>query len=181
MITRVAPTEFLIKYKQLHDSIFSGRLVYQRPFQSLDWDLILIPGRQRFGVEFSDALEKAGRGCGDHNVIVTDFEPATATPHQYSIVMEWDSKAFWEIGRELPCLISTNYHVFGRSGQWGMICYFDDFSCVGGTESFMQTITGQLGGKDTLRQQFLDHAQQEGWLLTNELVQQILAAAGWNR
>ncbi|MBI5854035.1 MAG: hypothetical protein HZB35_02150 [Nitrospirae bacterium] len=179
MISKISLAEFSEKYKLVHDAIFSGRSVFQMPFEHLEWDYVILPGRIHIADDILQALASAAIHCGDICFIATSCEADMAMPHEDSIVGSWEADRFGEIDDVAPVLSSTDNHVFGKSGRWGMIRYYDDFSCVGGDKGFMEIFLGSLGGRDTLKERFR-RFDSEGWYIDKDYKSKILRSVGWD-
>jgi hypothetical protein len=96
MMIRIPRDKFLANHQKLHDSIFTGRLVYQHPFAHLDWEIVLVPGGGlRLEEDIFNALAKAASTQEDDELIATDFESAmVSVPHQESVIMSWNTDEF---------------------------------------------------------------------------------------
>ncbi len=138
----------------------------------------LLPGGVHIEQDIFSALAKAARVQGDTEFVVTDFE--TIPPHQVPVICDWDFHGFQHVLREYPLLHAVDIHMFGRSGTWGMICYVDDFSCLGSEQSFSALFSGELGGEGAIKERFLEFSR-EGWFVNEADKQMLLASVGWGR
>lgn len=181
MIEQIPRQKFLASFKTLHDSIFSVRMVHQKPFECANWELALIPGNHHYPKDFVLAFRTAVQSCGDAIVLATDCEAAMAPLHQESVCVGLDDfSSFWQIDRVGTVLASGDNHLFGISGKWGMIRYYDNFSCIGGEPVFMKCLYDSLGGKNALKQHFLDFNAEGGWQVDEDWKKQVIESIGWN-
>lgn len=179
MTITISREEFCTTYKAVHDSIFSGRLVEQHPFNSLEWRIALLPGGIRLENDVFEAIKTAAEDLGDKYFIVTDFE--TLPPHQQSVKLDWNYRNFTASVRSNHLLSTVDTHIFSQSGVWGVICYFDDFACIGGSAIFMGAFVRELGGWDCLKDRFRSFEEQGGWQISESSKAEILHAVGWDR
>jgi hypothetical protein len=175
---KISHEEFAAKYKGLHDSIFSGRLVNQHPFEHLDWEMVLVAGGIRIEENIFNALAKAAMKSGDSELIITDCEAPMVAPHQANYLLEWDYNSFRKLCKDSDLIGRVDTHLFGQSGEWGMVCYYDDFSCLGCAASFMDVFSAVLGGRNALKEMFF-HYNTEGWFLDEDIKREILRSVGW--
>jgi len=175
----ISSEEFKSRYLAIHDSIFTGRLVHQKPFENPNWEIILLPGGIRFPKDIFLAWEKAALECGDSEVILTDCDQTVDTTHNDTILMTWDYQNIKDIYLSDSFVGVLDTNIFGQSGSWGIICYSkDDFSCIGGPPSFIDNFSSPLGGRKGLKENFYDFMLQ-GWFIDEKMKLEILKSVGW--
>ena len=180
MIRKLSRQEFIDRYKKAHDSVFSGREVMARPFEHLEWEFVLVPGRMHIPSEVMSAIREGAQVCGDQDIIISDCEAPMTLPHHETVLLSIDDQhSFWEIGEVAPMVNAVDSHVFGPSGRWGMIRYYEDFSCVGGERLFMSCFLERLGGREAVKDRFL-RFNEEGWAIDDDYKKQLLKTVGWD-
>lgn len=176
MIRRIDPQMFVADYGMVHCSIFSGRSVEFHPFENLDWKILLVPGGVNIERDVFDALASMAWLQGDAECCITDFE--TIPPHQESVAVGWSFHEFRGALGTYPLLHTVDVHLFGKSGSWGMICYYDDFSCMGLDPRIAEIFTDQLGGEEIVKQRFLRFSE-ENWFIDGRDKAKLLRCVGW--
>lgn len=148
-----------------------------RPFVDPSWEAILVPG-DIFTLDKADfaALAGAATKIGDDRMVVTESE--TLPHYGDTLRIVWDQKALQTpLGTPLR---GMELHVYGASGTWGLMCYRDDFSLLGGTPAFMTSYIDSVGGRDRARIQFLAYAAN-AWVEIDPMTQvEILKRVGWS-
>jgi len=176
--TRITIEMFKAQYQTVHDRIFTGRSVQDGPFRDPNWGRLLVPYKLRFYDGVYEAVAKAAQSLGDAEAIITVVE--TLPPYEDSAVISWDRENI----DKAHCSIfgAFNTHLFGMSGTWGILCDYEDFSCVGGCERFMRRFLEEAGGMEILKRRFLAFAE-ELWGGSgpeyDEWVEQLLRSVGW--
>lgn len=179
MIEEIPEDLFKVKYKLVHDSIFSGRPVDKQPFQDATWSKVLLPMKVFFGSPYTMAIAESAKICGDEFVIVTECEAAMARPHKVSALGYWTPNILDEIDRAFPTLNAVDNDVFGPTGSWGMIRYYDDYSCIAGKDVFMESLVSKLGGIEQVRAEFIQYCK-DLFPLDYEFVDKLLASVDWD-
>lgn len=175
--------EFRTNLQLLHDTIFSGReysddpLERYLPFTDSTWERILVPDNiiSLDNVTFK-ALADTAMKIGDDRVIVTESE---SLPHyERTMRVAWDKERLRSL-RDYSDVAHFELHAFGMSASWGLMCYYDEFSLLGGTATFMATFLESAGGMQRVKERFIQHAL-ETWVMDPVVQVQILKSVGWS-
>jgi hypothetical protein len=149
----------------LHDRIFSkGRSFLETPFQNKQWETMTFPVGMALADRDYEAIAAAARKVGDDRVIL--FPSELNDPAECVLCIPW-SRSLWEISRCETILGHVDSHAFSDSELWGAALYYDDYVCIGGSSSFMETLTDQLGGRESVLNRFLEYAREE-WAATED-------------
>jgi hypothetical protein len=187
LFQNIAREDFLRDWRSLHDSLFLPKPIPEFPFVMESWEVILLPHLDGAELKFSEvdflALMQTAIGEGDREFIVTDFD--TIPPYQEAVRVQWLPAALEEVtySTELGIL---DTHIFGLSGEWGIVSYWDHYFAMGAGSTFMATFINRAGGKRALRERFLEHALSPAWHVTGDAEQQrlfkheVLKSVGWD-
>jgi len=160
--------------RRIHDGVFSGRHAHEGPFRNADWEIFLLPYEMNMEQDTFGAISQTAQRLRDNELIIKDFD---VHPPELPIAVPWD----WQVLEEIQGatdLALVESHGFGRSGCWGLVWTKDDFSCLGGEESFMNTVAELLGGRDKIRERFFNFVTEE-WQIPEEFKRKILQMVGW--
>lgn len=150
-------------------SIFSGRPL--EPFVDLHWEVFLLPHELVMEEKDFYRLVTAAKAIGDPRIIVSDLGASEAAN------LDWNADLLVDlIGHRL---VVDDTYLFGRSAKWGMVCTHDDFSILGGVAEFMDSYASEAGGRDRLREAFMQWIQPPGWFVPSHITQELLALARW--
>jgi hypothetical protein len=183
-VISVSRDEFNRDLLELHNRVFSqaeDSLILEdmlRPFVDSSWETILVPGDifSMDQVVFA-ALAGAAMKMGDDRMIVTESE--TLPHYGDTLQIIWD-QAVVESLRGVSYIAGMELHVYGQSGTWGLMCYLNDFSLLGGTPAVMTAYLETVGGRERARTQFIAYAA-DAWFEIPPMKQvQILKRVGWS-
>lgn len=175
--------DFRVTLQSVHDAIFSGQEcrseVFEErfsPFVNKSWEKLLIAqGILRLKDEDFEALAHAASKVGDTCVIVTSAEIG----HEVTVKVDWDREALEKARWGGTRFDLFEIHAFGMSGAWGLMCYYDEFSMLGGTSAFMNVFLDAAGGRQRVKTRFIQHAL-EIWDMDPVQQVQILKSVGWS-
>jgi hypothetical protein len=181
----LSQAEFHEKFQSLHDMIFSGQEDSDvpdecyLPFVDRHWERVLLEeGILTLPDEDLRALAIAAEKMGDGQIIITDSE--TRPPHQMPVIATWNAKIL-DQARTSTLLDHFKNHTFGRSGTWGLVYYWDEFSILGGTSVFMEAFFEAAGGRQRVKERFLSFAGAHWWASVDPPSQvKILKSVGWS-
>lgn len=183
-VISVPRDEFNRSLLALHSRVFSqaeDSLILEdmlRPFVDSSWETILVPGDifSMDQVVFA-ALAGAAIKMGDDRMVVTESE--TLPHYGDTLRIVWDQTVVLSL-RGVSSITGMELHVYGASGTWGLMCYRNDFSLLGGTPAFMTEYCNLVGGRDRARIQFISHAAN-AWFEMEPMTQvAILKRVGWS-
>jgi hypothetical protein len=182
MWRRLSPAEFNEQYLTVYESIFTGVTNGPTPFVRADWKTVLLA----YGLNFDDpdyaALAAAAKAVDDREAVLTDIDIEPF--HQDAHVVDWDRDSLDHVAIH-SLLTVLACAMFGRTASWGVVCYFENYACVGGDKEFMDIFIDEAGGETALRERFLQFAH-EGWVDKPahnqwlELVDPWLEKVGWS-
>ena len=183
-VISVPRDEFNRSLLALHNRVFSqaeDSLILEdmlRPFVDSSWEAILVSGDIfTFDEAVFAALAGAAMKMGDDRMIVTESE--TLPHYGDTLQIIWD-QAVVESLRGVSYIAGMELHVYGQSGTWGLMCYLNDFSLLGGTPAFMTAYLEAVGGRERARTQFIAYAA-DAWFEIPPMKQvQILKRVGWS-
>ncbi|MBI3621121.1 MAG: hypothetical protein HY208_02900 [Nitrospirae bacterium] len=179
--------EFIERYKALHDAIFKQQCYLPDfPFINQTWQVALLPYGE---LKFSDidfyALMQAAQSGGDQEIIITDvdtlpiiYQKPVLSPHRKSVKIYWNKEDLDRLSHEI-FFGHFDAHVFGCSGTWGVVSYWDNCFCVGGSPAFMDVFIRKAGGMQALKERFLDYANNIWEFGSEDVKKKTLALAGW--
>lgn len=183
-VISVPRDDFNTSLLALHNRVFSqaeDSLILEdmlKPFVDASWETVLITGEIfTMNEESFRALAAAAMRMGDGRVIVTDAE--TLPHYGDTLKIVWDQKVLDSVrgNSDIPGL---QVHAYGLSGTWGLMCYLDDFSLLGGTPAFINAYFEAFGGRERARVQFIANAI-DVWVEIPPMTQvQILKRVGWS-
>jgi len=175
--------EFRSKFQSVHDAIFSGRehdvdpSNWYMPFADASWERILVPNNITCLDDTTfKALTEAAIRKGDDKVIVTESE--SLPHHERAAEVFWDQKMLRSLS-DFDNIAHFELHAFGMSASWGLMCYYDEFSLLGGTSTFMATFLESAGGMQRVKERFIQHAL-EIWVMDPTVQVEILRSVGWS-
>ncbi|MGE0025270.1 MAG: hypothetical protein AB7S70_16740 [Hyphomicrobium sp.] len=152
-------------------SIFSSRPIEDGPFRNANWEVFLVPHQLLMQEDHFRHLQASADLVGDKDLIVLSDDL------QQSVVINWDYQSL--IGLAGHAVAVNDAYVFGGSAVWGMVCTHDDFSLLAGTPAFMDKYAREAGGREHLREAFLNWIRPPGWLVPTHITRKLLALAGW--
>lgn len=182
-LLHISQEDFRVTLQSVHDAIFSGQEysseVFEEkfsPFVDKSWEKLLIAqGILRLKDEDFEALAHAASKVGDTRVIVTSAEIG----HEVTVKVDWDREALEKARWNGTRFDLFETHAFGMSGAWGLMCYYDEFSMLGGTSAFMNMFLDAAGGRQRVKTRFIQHAL-EIWDMDPVQQVQILKSVGWS-
>lgn len=169
-------------YGGIRHSVFRVSTCFDSPFANSSWPILLLPrGELRLSEVDFFALAEAAKSVGDDRCVIAFAEEMSAEEH-YAVVIPWDLPTFHSLRQETNLGI-LHAHLFGRSGKWGVVSYWDLCFCVGGDGEFLKTFIRKAGGEASLRDRFLEFVKEEWkqeWIIDVRSRERILALAGWS-
>ncbi len=188
----ISQQEFKEQFELLFDSIFIEDFELkdfpsETPFKNKEWRIVLLPdGEMRFGDVDLLALIQAAHAMGDKEIVILNFDE----PNQAILPLDYDviHKAGYPPSSYSSFGMFDSY-LFGRSGTWGIVSYFDSFFCVGGNKEFMDVFIRKAGGEQALKERFIEYMNTEWYPMLNaklkpnaeKVLNDILARVGWNK
>jgi len=173
LFSDVSPEAYERDWSPAHDRVFSGRHLMEGAFRDLSWEVIILPYAPIDHVREFDALARAARNAGDDVLVIADAmglslpEPARLIARSFTAISAvWTQTDLW----------ASETHLFGVSASWGVVCTLSDFTLVGGRPEFMDLFTERLGGREVMKQHFLEFS---AGLFPEEDRRRVLALAGW--
>lgn len=167
---------FLSEWKPIYDVVFSGKYVDEGCFCDPSWKQVLLPTHRISDIDQSvfSALERSVSEVGDkNNVVMTEVEG----PFDESVSLSFEKG---ELDKAWGNYIfdALDSVVFGQSATWGMFIAYDDFTCIGGMDVFMdQFLDGVEGGIERLKRDFFTNAE---WKIDSLIEEKILQRIGWH-
>ena len=157
---------FTAHLKWIYEHVFSGRPVIEGCFRNPGWSIAFLPGGLAPDLVQLRALAAAATGVGDSDYVITEVECIPA--HGESALLPWTEQAL-EYVRDTTVLQMSECAMFGLSRRWGAVVGIvgEECTCIGGDEEFMRVFISEAGGRETLRERFLDFAATE-WLGSEE-------------
>jgi len=161
------------EWRKIHDSVFVDRHAVERPFRNSAWEAVLVPYALNMEEDVFAAIGTAARQRGDDELVVWNAEVLVPEP---GAIIPWSYESLNEVRASILGHFET--HLFGRSGSWGVVCSVVQFSWLGGDATLMDSFAGALGGRNAVRQRFLNYAR-DGWTVPEASQGQILQSVGW--
>lgn len=174
MLYREIPVlTFEQQWRITHDSVFNGRPAQEQPFLKQEWERLLIPYGLSMEPSVFNALGRAARLKHDLEAVIHNFETIEPQP---AASIDWTYQALDEARCSLLGHFET--HLFGSSGTWGVVCTVNDVSCVAGEPVFMDALVNSLGGREILKERFLQFDAVE-WRIPQEIRLKLLRLVNW--
>ena len=171
---QVPVADFERDWRNVYDSVFNGALVPDRPFRNEAWETFLFPYALNMEEDIFASIGAAARQQGDDECFIWNAEVLVPEP---GAIIPWRHDSL----DQARCTVLGHFetHLFGRSRSWGMVCCSVHlFSRLGGEASFMETVAGTLGGRDSIRQRFLSFVESYEWM-PETVRSTILHDVGW--
>ncbi|MBK7951659.1 MAG: hypothetical protein IPK00_23535 [Deltaproteobacteria bacterium] len=151
MIRMIDRDEFTRRWRPIHDRIFSGRAADEKPFASSTWPMALLAGG--LSIDTSDLLsiKAATTANGDSKAIICDGEGEWADEPARTFELSQGDLEEIEYNSFLGHTIS---HIFGESGQWGLVVSHENFSIFSANPATFEVFLEAAGGLDLLRLKF---------------------------
>lgn len=116
----------------------------------------------------------------DKEIIIITF--GTESPEQAIVPLNYES--LYHAGNSTFWMFES--YLFGRSGTWGIVSYFDSFFCVGGNKEFIDVFIRKAGGQQALKERFLEYMNTVWYPMLNaklkpkaeEVLKEILVSVG---
>lgn len=182
----ITPQEFQDEFGTLFNSNFIlNAFLPEIPFKNREWKIALLPyGEMNFQEVDLLALIQAIQAIGDKEVIIVTFD--TESPEQAVVPLDYES--LYQIRYPTSFGMFESY-LFGRSGTWGIVSYYDSWFCVGGNNNFMDLFARKAGGNQALKERFLEYMNTEWYPMLNaklkpnaeKVLNEILARVGWDK
>lgn len=151
-------SEFEIRWGAAHRAVFGGRRVFDDPFGPKGWSSALLVGGLRLDEADLRAMGVLAGLRGDTDFAALDAE-RRFPDDEVAATGTWDAECLEAL--HLSWLGHTEVHVFGRSESWGWACANEGFSIFGAPAELFASFLQRVGGRDYLREQFLDEFSSE--------------------
>ena len=175
----IAYEEYSKRWKPMHNVIFSGREIDERPFRDPDWPNLLLAGGLRLAHEDFEALASAAKGVGDAEIVLVDGEGAF--PGESPLSVPWSTADIEDV-RVNSVYGHIVTHSFGASGTWGLAASPEEFAVLGGSPGFIRDFVHAAGGEDSLRRRFQAHSHKIGFGEQGRTyVARLLGMVGWDQ
>ncbi len=160
------------EWKRIYDSVFTGRLVADRPFRRETWEVFFFPYGIYMEEDIFMSIGSAARQRGDDELVIWNAEVLIPEP---GMIIPWRYQSL----DQARCTVLGHFetHLFGRSASWGVVCSIHDFASLGCEPSVMEAVASTLGGRDAIRQTFLSYADKyakEGWTIPDSVLKRIM-------
>jgi hypothetical protein len=187
------PAQYEARWKTVHRTVFSGRVLDNRPFAPAGWRQMAIgapshdfaqdqaqmaPDRHRHALVYQSLLN-AVRHRGDQEFVGCLQGGAHLHPamfHCHSIVLA----SLYEM-RTAPA-DEFDRQIFGPSAAWGLaVSWEEEVAVVAGTSAFLDLFTAACGGEDVVREDFLTSSAYLESVSdqTRTLRRNLLTQSGW--
>lgn len=152
-------------------SIFTSRDILDGCFRNPEWEIFLLSHELQMPEEDFGWLRIAAESVGDSRLSVLSADL------NCGVQLEWDYESLHRIAVSVVAV--NGVFAFGDSAVWGMVCTNDDFSLLGGIPEFMDRYAKEAGGRQALRDSFMDLLSPPGWLVPEHLTGRLLELARW--
>ncbi len=176
MVKRLQQSEYL-HWEPVRQRIFAGRPdgTFVFPFTLRSWEVVPIPNHPTSRKSPASWLDYDGtpavfdeyaplfrflHGRGTRSIVAwsPDSPAFTLSPTRAEI-----SELLWTDGFCDVCHPSY----FSAEADWGLQTFWEEVSVLGGTPDFMDGFYRHAGGRDTVRQRFIDYDVGCAWALSH--------------
>lgn len=161
-------------FRELWATIFTGEFE-RNPFQSPHWEFLLLSEDLSMDSARWGWLQRTLEEQGERSLIISSVLGANARE------VDWRGSSLDERLEPLrsTLLVHDDVYLFSTRCSWGMVCTSGDFSILGGGALLLARFVEFAGGRDRLKEEFLDWVRSGPWFVPTHITEYLLKSAGW--
>lgn len=177
MVERLPQSEYLSRWEPVRQRVFAGQPdgTFIFPFIQRSWEVVPIPNHPTSGNSPASWLpRRVAPAVVDEYAPLFRFLQGRGT--RTIIVWSANSPAFTlcPTRDEVDLLLRTedfcdvcHPSYFSVEADWGLQTFWEEVSVLGGTPEFMENFYHYAGGRDAVRQRFMDYDVGRAWALSH--------------